>query len=297
MPSQNILKLSKKLLKVIKGKIMNESTFKNDKMEQITRRWWFFLLFISLQFFVPPYASKGYEWSQWGDVIRYSLQNAYVNSHSQFYPIFKIIPVILIALIIIFKNKFRRIFGIYIAFSYIIFALGQNIAITEKYGLSICTVNVIMFLIVAFFWIWEAIILKNDFRYLKLSIWRYWIIPPSLLAFWAPLNPHNIRLGDMFTNGAGMAFCMMTPVYAGLLTLYWPKVNIATLRVTSLVGIIIGIYNMIVNFLADPATLWWNGVLHIPLLTISIYGLFLSLKKSSTVKLENLDTVQELGKS
>ena len=258
---------------------MKENTFKSDKLERITRKWWFFLVFILLQFFVPPYASKGYLWNQWGDVIRYSLRNAYVNSHSQLYPYFKIIPVILILLIIIFKNKFRRVLSIYIAFSYIIFALGQNISRTEKYGLSICTINVLMFFIVAFVWIWEAIVQKNNFHLLKIPLWRYWVIPLAFLAFWAPSNPHDIKLADLFTNGAGMAFCMMTPVYIGLLTLYYPQVNIALLRVTSLVGIIIGIYNMIANFLVDPATLWWNGVLHLPLLSISIYGLFLSFKR------------------
>ncbi|MEJ2647015.1 MAG: hypothetical protein P8016_01245 [Sedimentisphaerales bacterium] len=267
---------------------MNKNTFKSDKLEKITRKWWFFLLFILLQFLVPPYASKGYEWNQWGDVISFSLRNAYVNSHSQLYPFFKIVPVVLILLIIIFRNRFRRVFSIYVAFSYVVFALGQNIAITEKYGLSICTVNVLMFLAVASFWIWEAIVLKNDFRFLRIPMWRYWVIPPALLAFWAPSNLHNIGLADLFNNGAGMAFCMMTPVYVGLLTLYHPRVNTAALRVTSLVGIIIGFYNMIVNFVINPATSWWNGILHLPLLLISIYGLFLSFKNHSQQDLVQL---------
>jgi Na+/proline symporter len=81
---------------------------------------------------------------------------------------------------------------------------------------------------------------------------------------------------------SGRAFCMMTPVYVRLLTLYWPKVNIATLRVTSLVGLIIGLYNMFANFAVNPSKRWWNGVLHIPLLVISLYGLILSLKRANT---------------
>jgi len=50
------------------------------------------------------------------------------------------------------------------------------------------------------------------------------------------------------------------------------------LRVTSLVGFIIGLYNMYANFGINPAGRWWNGILHIPLLVISLYGLILSLK-------------------
>jgi hypothetical protein len=56
----------------------------------------------------------------------------------------------------------------------------------------------------------------------------------------------------------------MTPVYLGILTLYYPKVNVVTLRLTGLLGIIIGFWNMIVNFLIMPDVLWWNGVLHLP---------------------------------
>jgi len=73
----------------------------------------------------------------------------------------------------------------------------------------------------------------------------------------------------------------MTPVYLAVLTLCHPKVNLATLRVTSLIGIIIGLYNMLVNFGFDPSMLWWNGVLHIPLLSISIYAFALSFRRGA----------------
>ncbi len=262
---------------------MNENEIKSSKMERITRKWWFFLLFILLQFITPPYASKGYKWEQWGDVITYSLRNAFIYSHTELYPVFKIIPFVLIILIIVFGNRFRRLFSLYLAFSYSLFAFGQSIAVTEKYGVTICTVNLIMFLAVAGFWIWEAIVQRNNFSPAKIPIWRYWVVPLASLAFWAPSNPHtgmpDFNPAYLFTNGAGTAFCMMTPVYIGFLTLYYPRVNIVTLRVTSLVGLIIGLYNVASNFIISPGTLWWNGVLHIPLLVISIYGLVLSLKK------------------
>ena len=94
------------------------------------------------------------------------------------------------------------------------------------------------------------------------------------------MKPDFNPLG-LFTNVAGVTFCMMTPVYVGLLTIYYPRVNITTLRVTSLVGLIIGLYNMNLNFIISPGILWWNGILHIPLLSISLYGLILSLKKET----------------
>jgi len=266
---------------------MDGNQFRHGKPERITRKWWFFLIFVLLQFVTPPYASKGYTWDQWGDVIRHSVGNAFIYSYSELYPIFKIVPVVLIALIIVFRNRFRRLFNLYVALSYILFAFGQNIAVTEKYGLSICTINLIMFPAVAGFWIWEAIVLQNDFSPAKIPFWRYWVVPLAFLAFWYPLNNQtcmpDFNPAYLFTNGAGIAFCTMTPVYVGLLTIYYPRVNIATLRITGLIGLMIGIYNMITNFFVNPGRLWWNGVLHIPLLIVSLYGLVLSFRKQSQI--------------
>ncbi|MHC4618238.1 MAG: hypothetical protein ACYTEQ_10850 [Planctomycetota bacterium] len=266
---------------------MSDQVYQPDKLERITRRWWFFLLFILLQFVVPPYASKGYRFpEEWGEVIGPVLGSAIIYSYPQLWPVFKIIPIILLIGIVVFRNKLRRMLSLYIVFSYLLFAFGQSIAITEKYGVAVCTINVIMFSTVAAFWIWEAWVLRNDFTARELPVWRYWVVPPALLAFWYPLNWQTFQPDFnplyIFTNAAGVAFCMMTPVYVGLLTLYWPKVNIATLRVTSLVGVIIGFYNMLINFAMRPGRLWWNGVLHLPLLVISLYGLILSLKRPSS---------------
>ncbi len=264
---------------------MYNHKLQKSNVERITRKWWFFLLFILLQFITPPYASKGYGWEQWGNVIMHSLRYAVIYSYPETFPVFKIIPIVLIVLIVIFRNKVGRLFNIYVAFSYMLFAVGQNIGVTEKYGVAICTVNLIMFLAVACFWAWEAITLQNDFRSAKIPVWRYWVVPLMFAAFWYPLDFETMKpdfnpLG-LFTNVAGVTLCMMTPVYVGLLTIYYPRVNIATLRVTSLVGLIIGLYNMNLNFIISPGMLWWNGILHITLLGISVYGLILSLKKQT----------------
>ncbi|MHC4558645.1 MAG: hypothetical protein ACYS80_15245, partial [Planctomycetota bacterium] len=87
----------------------------------------------------------------------------------------------------------------------------------------------------------------------------------------------------------GLAFCMMTPVYVGLLSLYWPKVNMATLRVTSLVGFIIGLYNIPYQFIFRPTRFYWGGILHIPLIFISLYGLIISFRCPRTEQQTNSD--------
>jgi len=114
------------------------------------------------------------------------------------------------------------------------------------------------------------------------------VIPAAFLAFWYPCSisgvsaVRNFNPVKLLTNEAGLTFCMMTPVYLSIVTLYHPRVNVATLRVTALVGAIIGVYNVILNFFLAPS-LWWNGVLHMPLLTISIYGLILSFRKTDEI--------------
>jgi hypothetical protein len=107
----------------------------------------------------------------------------------------------------------------------------------------------------------------------------------AVLAFWAPMsmpyspmNHPDFNPIYLFINGAGLAYCMMTPVFLAILTLYHPRINTATLRVTSLEGILIGLINVYMNFFTDFNLYWWNGILHVPLVTISVYGLALSLK-------------------
>ena len=255
------------------------------KLDYLTRKWWFFLLLILLQF-VPSYASKGFDPAETGLVTGEILSNALAYDYPSLFPIFKIIPVILIVSTIFLKNAATGVFSVYAGITYLLFAFLQSVAVTEKYGLGIIAGNFIMFSLVAVFWFWEAFVQKNDFSSPKRVGWRYWVVPLAFLAFWYPLT---ISEGSMIpdfnpigilTNGAGLAFCLMTPVYIAVLTLYHPRINLATLRVTSLVGIIIAFYNVLVNFIFFFSTMWWNGVLHIPLLTISAYGLVLSFRRS-----------------
>jgi hypothetical protein len=68
----------------------------------------------------------------------------------------------------------------------------------------------------------------------------------------------------------------MTPLYLSILILMHPRVNIVAMRVTGLAGALIGFWNMVVNFLMSPAILWWNGILHTPLVVTSAYAPILS---------------------
>jgi hypothetical protein len=258
-------------------------------LELITRKWWFLVIFILINTIAPPIVTKGYDPSKTGEIIGYIFRNSLFSTGclSSLYPIFKILPIIFVFALIFLGNRISRIFSLYAGITYILFAVLQYIAITDKYGFAILSGNFILTLIVALFWFWEVSVNRNDFTPRKIPIIKLWVVPLAFLAFWYPLNLESMKpdfnLSYIFTNPAGLAFCNMTPVYLGILTLYYPKVNIAALRITSLLGVIIGIWNMLVNFLFKPDILWWNGVLHLPLVFISIYALILSFRKTQLV--------------
>jgi hypothetical protein len=75
---------------------------------------------------------------------------------------------------------------------------------------------------------------------------------------------------------------MMTPVVLAVLTLFHPAVNPAVLRVTSFEGMLLGAVNMIVWFIVEPWG-WWMGVLHIPLVVISVYAFVLAHRGAEEV--------------
>ncbi len=265
---------------------MTEEAHLQERLEWITRKWWFFVIVILLQFVIPPHTSKGFKFpEEWSTVCLQAIANPFF-SLSRYNPIFKIIPILLIVSIIIIPKRAGRLFSAYAAVSYVLFALRQGIGKTEEHGFVINGHWIIVSLIVAAFWFWEAIVNHNDFTARKQAFWKYWVAPLALLAFWYPLNRQtgmpDFSLSYLFTNGAGLAFCTMTPLYTGILTIYYPKVNLTTLRVTSLIGLITAVNNMHLNFIAYPKMLWWNGVLHIPLLLISTYGLIISLRHPQT---------------
>lgn len=265
-------------------------TIGNPKVQKtldwMTRKWWFIVVFILLDVFIPPFATKPYDPSKMGEVIPYIIGHSLFasGSLSLLYPAFKIIPAILIFALLFFGNRFSRVFSLYVGINYILFAVLQYISISDTYGVAVVSGNFILTLVVSLSWLREFVINNNDFTLRKASLLRLWVVPLAFLAFWFPLNGVSMKpdfnLHYVFTNSVGLAFCNMTPVYLAMLILCFPSVNLVTLRLTSLLGVIIGCWNLLVGFVMHPDVLWWFGVLHLPLVFISIYGLVLSLKRA-----------------
>lgn len=251
-----------------------------NRLETFTSKWYFFVLLLLAQFIIMPFATRNFNPQQMGQIITVTLDNAPQTHLGNFNIVFQALSVIMILLVVVMKNNVGRIFSGYVALSYLIFAIIQNIAITELYGFSIVTVNVLMFLFVAYAWIREAFRPENSYSFSNLSRRHCWMILLSLFAFYCPFDMQgqlDFNPIHFMTRNTASAFCMTTPLFLTIMTLNLPNVNIATYRITAIIGFIIGIYNMAP--FADSQTVW-VGFLHLPLLLISLYCIVVSYKST-----------------
>ncbi len=248
-----------------------------SRLDSATAKWWLYPL-LFLLFFIPAYASEAYDPTETLALIEEALTNPLIYSFPRLMPLAKLVPVLLIAALAVLGNRVRRLFTAYVALLYTALALFQITAQTPTYGFVLISGNLALVLVVALAWAWEAMAARADLTPRKQPLWKWWVAPLAVLAFLAPIDTGTLApdfsVVGMLTNPAGLTYCMMTPVILAVLTMYHPKVNRFVLRVSSFVGMIYGAVNTIVWFVLIPSG-WWMGVLHIPLLLISIYAFVL----------------------
>ncbi|MBN1413176.1 MAG: hypothetical protein JW969_20215 [Spirochaetales bacterium] len=253
-------------------------------LKKLPHKWWFFLVLFLLYFIVPAYTSKPFNPQQTGALIVEVFSHSPLYNFSSIFPVFKILTLLMITGIIIFGHRMTRIFFAYGGIVILASAWLQNMAETTNYGFAVISGNVAVFSIVALFWLWEAFAGESDFSRIKPPLWKYWVVPLALLAFWEPFSiSNNVPVPDfnpilILTSDGAVVFCMTAPVYLAVLTFFHPWVNIAVLRITAFTGMVTGLLNMVQWFVLMPEG-WWMGILHIPLLSISIYAFILSLHK------------------
>ncbi len=255
------------------------------KLDALTRQWWLYPILLLL-FFLPSQAAKGFDPRESVDLIGQVLSRPLIFSFPILLPVAKVIPVVLIAGVFLLGNRMRRAFNVYVALLYLALAFLQTTAVTDRYGLAIITGNMALILVVGLVWLWEAIAELNDFSQRRRRLWEWWVAPLALVALLAPVDattmaPDLHPLG-MLCNGAGLTFCMMTPVILAVLAVHSPSVNGAVLRISSCVGLLLGAVNLIMWFVLQPWG-WWMGVMHIPLVALSAYGLVLGLHATPPV--------------
>jgi len=236
-------------------------------------------LFFGVLLFLPPYASRGYDlWTEAAEVGLIGVQNWDIP---QLFPVFKAASLVVIFLSLVRPEVGGRLLTLYGALTYFAISMNQGIGFSEEFGLIINVGFVLVTLCLSATWWWEFFS-RNSSNRTGCQRRPYWMIPLVFIAFWYPLEPSTLvpeftwRL--FLANGAGLSACMMTPLFLAILIWRYPRVNLLTLYVTSSAGVALGLGNFYMNFLLYPSEMWWNGVLHLPLLIISAFALALSAR-------------------
>jgi len=241
-------------------------------------------IMLLIAFFIPSYSQVAYDTANTTEVIASVLAHPVIVNINFLLPIAKLL--LLLAVITVFINikLSSHIFLGYYAFILIIVGIFQNISQTQNYGFVWLIGNTIIMLIASAFCIYDIVKQKTVFKRENLEVKRLWVIAPMLLAF---LMPYAVNEQDIIKpafgllaliNEAGVTYCMITPVIIGVMILFSKGVYKPTLSIVSFIGLVFGIMNMLTWFVFRNQN-WWMGILHLPLVILSFYALFLCRHK------------------
>ncbi len=248
---------------------------RTDRFQQalgrLTRHWWVYALLLPF-FFIPAYTVKGYDPRQATNVVEAVMRHPFIYDLSAVFFLFKLMPVLLLVLLLVFRNRFRTLFHGYVTLLLFAIAVFQNSAAPDQYGLTILASNVLYMAIAAMAWLWETISRTGDYSTPEATLWKWPLFALAFFAFWFPVNSLTAtpEFNPVFfvANESMVTGCMLIPVILAILLLYFPRVNPVTLRVTGFIGIIFGLINVLTWFVLNPG-MWWMGVMHLPLLVVS----------------------------
>jgi hypothetical protein len=249
----------------------------NEVDASILERKYRYILYMVTLFssFLPVYTAVSIFQQQDMSLVVMEVMVAMSEWLSPLAPAIHVSFLIILVLLYYHGKSVSRFANLYFALLFTFLAVTNSIAVTESYGLTVLFGNLVPMLVVALYWFWEAYRPRNVYHFQRLPLWRYWMVPLAALSFWFPMSID--RLPDfnpilLITSDFGITFCPTTPVVLALLVLIYPNVNRELLSITSLVGLMIGLFNILSFFIMSGYTLWLL-ILHTPLIFISLYGL------------------------
>ena len=243
-----------------------------EKLEKASTQWWFFVILLTAQSVLVPVVSRNFDPKNIQQMVYTTLSHAPQGHLGGFNILFQSLSLLMFVLLFVFKNKVRTLFNGYVALSYLAFAFIQNMAVTERYGFSVVTVNLVMFLFVAYVWIRETLNPKNTFDLSNLR-WKYGAAGSTAGSNINATYQSGEPLTDVRASATNTIWWTWTAPASG-------SVQFNTIA-SEVYDTVMGIYNMF-NFL-NPHTVY-VGIMHIPLLTISLYCTILSYRHTSKQK-------------
>jgi hypothetical protein len=249
--------------------------------KNVTVRKWFYpvvyglLVVISM---LPPIAQVRYDPRDTQDVIMNILMVSTLP-HRSWGWLFRVATCAIVVLAIVRPRVAGRVMAVYFGLNYLLIAALQTNAVTERYGFAVQTGALVATALLGVLWLWVAWRDELHASFKGVPTWRWVLLPLALLVFWSPIGQQGSRVVPDFdplllltSPDYGLTYCFVTPVFLFLLILFYPKVNTSVFRATAFNGLLYGLYNLTHWF--DPDRVWL-GVLHIPLLVVSLVALFM----------------------
>jgi hypothetical protein len=251
-------------------------------MQKLTQHRWFYPLvyFLLLAIaFLPLFTERPYDPRNTGEVIS-SILLVSTQPYAAWGWVFHIATLAVIALAAWRPTFGGRIVAVYFGLNYWVVAAVQTHGVTEEYGFAVHTGALVASILLGLLWLSVAWRSRLHLSFRGVPRWRWLLLPFALLVFWAPLTVEGHRILPNFnpfllltSPDYGLAYCFVTPVFLFLLILAYPHVDEFALRVTAFNGLLYGLFNL--SHWSDPNRLWM-GVMHLPLLVMSVTALLLS---------------------
>lgn len=247
-----------------------------------------FKVFLTILVFLPAYTQIAYDPAKTTDVVTEVMAQPLIASIAWILPIAKALLLVAVFLPLVSDKFVQRFLLGYYALILLIIGLMQNMSFTADYGFTWLIGNTLVQFVVLGFCFTDVLKNKTIISKQNFVKGRLWIVALMFLAFLMPysVNSANIvhpsfTLNVLF-NESGVTYCMITPVIIGVLLLFSKGVYKPTLSIISYVGFIFGLLNIMTWFVMQTEN-WWMGVLHLPLVILSFYGLLVAHKEKSLV--------------
>lgn len=242
-----------------------------------------FKVILTLLIFIPPIAQKAYDPAKSTDVITAVMSHPLILSIFIFLPIAKLLLMCVVIITFFHRASNAVLIGYY---TFILLAVGifQNISNTDNYGYVWLIGNTLAQLAVLFYCLYDVSHQKSVIMKKNINRKRLWVLIPMLFAF---LMPYSVNIqgiiqpsltSSVLWNEAGVTYCMITPVVIGMMLIFSKGIYKPLLSVVSYVGFMFGLLNMMTWFIMQSQN-WWMGILHLPLLILSFYGLIIARYK------------------
>jgi len=248
----------------------------------LTQRKWFYilvyLLFVVIAF-LPLYTEHPYDPRDTQQVI-FEILKRTALPHAAWGWVFHVLTLTVVGLAVWKPQVGGRAIAAYFGLNYLVIAAVQTHAEIPTYGLAVHTGALVADLLLGLLWLWVAWKDRLQVSLRDAPRWRWVLFPLALLAFWTPVAVDGTRFVPNFdplllltSPDYGLAYCLLTPVFLFLLVLAYPKVDRLALHVTAFNGLLYGLFNL--SLWSNPDTRWM-GVMHLPLLVLSLVAVVLA---------------------